>query len=318
MAMTSLPKVSVVGAGQVGATTAHLLALKGLADITLIDIVEGLAKGKALDLSQSAPVEGFRGRVEGTTDFDAMAHSRLVIVTAGMPRRPGMSREELLAANASIVGPIAERIARVAPSAVVIVVTNPLDLMVWLALQRTGFPRTRVMGMAGVLDSARLRAFVAERMGVAPADVEAMVLGSHGDLMVPLRSSITVKGQPLTERLPAAEIDQLLERTKEGGAEIVSLLKQGSAFYAPASGISQMAGAILRDAHAVLPVCCALEGEYGLREVCLGVPAQLGAPGIERIVERSLTAEERAALAASAASVGEGIRSLAALSASAR
>lgn len=307
------PKISVVGAGQVGATVAQLLALKGLGDVTLIDIVEGLAQGKALDLMQSAPIEGFLSRVQGTTDFDAMAGSRLVVITAGLPRKPGMSRDDLLAANANIVGPIAQRIAALAPEAVVIVVTNPLDIMVAFTLRRSGFPRSRVMGMAGVLDSARLRAFVAMRLSVAPTDVQAMVLGSHGDLMVPLRSSLTVSGEPLAKRLRPEEIDQLLQRTKDGGAEIVALLKHGSAFYAPASGVVEMAGAVLRNTHAILPVCAALQGEYGLREVCIGVPAQLGASGIERIVEFPLTPEERAALTASAKQVGEGIASLASL-----
>lgn len=313
----SLPKVSVVGAGQVGATTAHLLALKGLADVTLIDIVEGLAQGKALDMTQAAPVEGFPGRVEGTTDYDAMAGSRLVIMTAGLARKPGMSRDDLLAANANIVGPIAARIAAVAKNAIVIVVTNPLDVMVALALQRSGFPRTRVMGMAGALDSARLRAFLAQRLRVPPTAVQAMVLGSHGDLMVPLKSSITVDGKPVTALLPADELDQILQRTKDGGAEIVKLLKQGSAFYAPASGVVEMAQAILNDTHTVLPVCAALHGEYGLRDVCIGVPAQLGSAGIERVVELSLTPQERGALTASAEQVREMIKSLSGLQAKA-
>ncbi len=313
----SLPKVSVVGAGQVGATTAHLLALKSLANVCLIDIVEGLAQGKALDMAQSAPVEGFHGQVSGTTDYDAMAESRLVVITAGLARKPGMSRDDLLVANANIVGPIAARIAAVAPKAVVIVVTNPLDVMVALALQRSSFPRTQVMGMAGVLDTARLRAFIAQRLQVSPTAVQAMVLGSHGDLMVPLKGSITVNGQPATKRLPVDELDQLLQRTKDGGAEIVKLLKQGSAFYAPASGVVEMAHAILKDTHAVLPACVALQGEYGLRDVCLGVPVQLGAAGIERVVELPLTLEEQNALTASAAQVREMIKSLSGLQAKA-
>ena len=309
----SLPHIAVVGAGQVGATTAHLVALKELANVTLIDIVDGLAQGKALDLLQTAPLEGFRGSVAGTTDYDAMAGSRLVVITAGLARKPGMSRDDLLAANAKIVGPIAERIAAVAPQAVVIVVTNPLDVMVALTLQRSRFPRQRVMGMAGVLDSARLRAFVAQRLGVAPAEVEAMVLGSHGDLMVPITRSITVLGEPVTKRLGAADLEQLFQRTRDGGAEVVTLLKQGSAFYAPASGVVEMASAILQDAHKTLPVCARLEGEYGLREVCIGVPAQLGAKGIERVIELDLSPEERRALTAAAGQVSEGIKSLAAL-----
>ena len=307
----SMPAVTVVGAGQVGATTAHLLALKGLADVTLIDVVEGLAKGKALDMMQSAPIEGFRGSVRGTGDMGAMAGARLVIITAGLARKPGMSRDDLLAANAGIVGPIAEQVAQVAPQAIVIVVTNPLDVMVGLALQRTRFPRQRVMGMAGMLDSARMRLFLAERLAVAPPDVEAMVLGSHGDLMVPLKGSITVQGKPIAGMLPDAELDRIVQRTKEGGAEIVSLLKTGSAFYAPASSAVAMAQAILLDRHAVLPVCAWLEGEYGLRDVCIGVPAQLGASGIERVVERTLTANERAALHNAAKQVADGLKSLA-------
>ena len=304
------PKVSVIGAGQVGATAAHLLALKGLADLVLIDVVEGLAQGKALDMRQAAPIEGFNVQVQGTTDFDALAGSRLVVITAGLARKPGMSRDDLLAANANIVGPIAERIARLAPEAVIIVVTNPLDVMVALALQRSGFPRARVMGMAGVLDSARLRACIAERLQAAPHDVQAMVLGSHGDLMVPLKSSITVKGQPVTSRLPDEELGRILQRTKEGGAEIVSLLKQGSAFYAPASSVVEMAAAILGNTHAVLPVCAWLEGEYGLRDVCIGVPVQLGSAGIERVVEMPLSEEERAALTTSAQQVAQMIKQL--------
>ncbi len=314
----SLPKISVVGAGQVGATTAHLLALKSLGDITLIDVIDGLAQGKALDMTQSAPIEAFRAHVQGTTDFGAMAGSRLVVITAGMARKPGMSRDDLLSANANIVGPVAERIAKVAPEAIVIVVTNPLDVMVALTLQRSGFPRSRVMGMAGVLDSARLRAFLAQRLSVAPNDIQAMVLGSHGDLMVPIKHSMTVKGKPVDGQLPSAELEHILQRTRDGGAEIVALLKQGSAFYAPASGVVEMASAILQDMHAVLPVCAKLDGEYGLRDVCIGVPAQLGAKGIERVIELDLSVEERAALTASARQVGEMTERLAALQGSGR
>ena len=307
-------RVTIIGAGQVGATVAHLVALKNLADVTLIDVVDGLAKGKALDLAQSASIEGFSVSVRGTTDYAAMAGSRIVVVTAGLPRKPGMSREDLLVANANIVGPIAERIAREAPQAVLLIVTNPLDVMVALALQRSGFPRQRVMGMAGVLDSARLRAFVGERLKIPPADVQAMVLGSHGDLMVPLPGLITARGQSVAGRLPSAELQPLLQRTKDGGAEIISLLKQGSAFYAPASSVVQMIRAILSDSKEVLPVCAWLQGEYGLRDVCIGVPAQLGANGIEKIVELPLTSEERSALAAAARQVSDSIKSLSALS----
>jgi len=314
----TLPQVTVVGAGQVGATTAHLLALKGLADVTLVDVVPGLAQGKALDMSESAPIEHLRGSIRGTTEYAAMAGSRIVIITAGLARKPGMSRDDLLAANANIVGPIAERVAQVAPRAIIIVVTNPLDLMVALTLQRSGFPAQRVMGMAGVLDSARLRAFVAERLQVVPADVEAMVLGSHGDLMVPVKRSVTVRGEPVTTWISEGELQQLFQRTRDGGAEIVALLKQGSAFYAPASSVVEMVRAILEDRHTVLPVCAWLNGEYGLRDVCIGVPVQLGAAGIERVVDIALSAEEQAALTASAGQVRQGIASLQALSTSAR
>lgn len=308
-----LPKVSVIGAGQVGATVAHLTALKGLADVTLIDIVDGLAAGKALDMTQSSPVEGFPGRVTGTTDFNALSDSRLIVITAGLARKPGMSRDDLLAANANIVGPIADRIRNLAPKAVVIVVTNPLDVMVSHTLQRTGFSRKQVMGMAGVLDSARLRAFIAMRLNVPAADVQAMILGSHGDLMVAIRSSLTVKGKPLTELLTATEVSQLIDRAKNGGAEIVSLLKTGSAFYAPASGVVEMVSAILRNTHAVLPICAQLAGEYGLRDVCIGVAAQLGSAGIEKISEMALSAEEKAALTAAAAQVKDMAKALATL-----
>ncbi|PIQ83360.1 MAG: malate dehydrogenase [Candidatus Omnitrophica bacterium CG11_big_fil_rev_8_21_14_0_20_63_9] len=307
----SLPRVTVIGAGQVGATTAHLLALKGLADVVLIDVVDGLAQGKALDMMQSAPVEGFVGRLTGTTDWAALADSRVVVVTAGLARKPGMSRDDLLAANANIVGPIAERIAAGSPKAIIVVVTNPLDVMVALALRRSKFPKPRVIGMAGILDSARLRTVIAQRLDTAPSAVQAMILGSHGDMMVALRSSITVNGKPLTGLLPAAEITQLIDRAKNGGAEIVSLLKTGSAFYAPASSAVQMVDAILNDRHVVLPVCAWLEGEYGLRDVCIGVPAQLSAQGIERVVEMPLAAEERSALHAAAEQVKAGIKSLA-------
>ena len=314
----SLPKLTVIGAGQVGATTAHLLALKGLGDVTLIDIVEGLAAGKALDMTQSAPVEAFRGRVTGTTDFGAVADSRLVVITAGLARKPGMSRDDLLAANANIVGPIAERIAAAAPQAIVIVVTNPLDVMVALTLQRTGFPRERVMGMAGVLDSARLRAFLGLRLNVPSSEITAMVLGSHGDLMIPVKESIRVQGQPLGERIPAAELEQIFQRTRDGGAEIVKLLKQGSAFYAPASGVVEMASAILKNTRTTLPVCVRLDGEYGLREVCIGVPAVLGARGVEQVVTMPLTPQDQQALASAAQQVKDMVKGLAALQTGAR
>ena len=303
-----LPKVAIVGAGQVGATVAHLLMLKSLANVVLIDVVEGLAAGKALDLTQAAALEERPVQVTGTTDYAAMTDSRLVVVTAGLARKPGMSREDLLAANAAIVGPIAEHIARYAPQAVVIVVTNPLDVMTALVLKQTRFPRHRVMGMAGVLDSGRLRAFLAARTHAPPAAVQAMVLGSHGDLMVPITGSITVNGKPAATLLPPQEMEQLLLRTRDAGAEIVSLLKQSSAFYAPASGVVQMITAIVHDEHRVLPAAAWLEGEYGLNDVCIGVPVELAAEGIARIVDLALTDGERQALRRAAQQVSDGIR----------
>ncbi len=305
-----LPKVAIVGAGQVGATVAHLVLLKQLANLVLIDVVEGLAAGKALDLMQAAATEGLDVQVTGTTDSAALSGSRLVVVTAGMARKPGMTREELLAANAAIVGPIADSIATFAPEALVIVVTNPLDVMTYLVLQRTGFARHRVMGMAGVLDSGRFKAFAASRLATDPAKVRAMVLGSHGDLMVPLTSSLTVNGTLLSKLLDAQAIQQLVVRTRDAGAEIVSLLKHSSAYYAPASGVVQMLKAILHDAHDILPASVRLEGEYGLKDVCIGVPVELASTGIARIVDTPLTEEERYALSRAAEQVREGIKTL--------
>ncbi len=306
----SLPKITVVGAGNVGATAAHLLALKGLGNITLIDIVDGVPQGKALDIQSSAPVEGFQGRVVGSTNMEDLAGSQLIIVTAGMPRKPGMTRDDLLAANANIIGPIAEKAGKLAPDTIFMNVTNPLDVMVALVQEKSGLPQERVLGMAGVLDSARLRTFIALRLDVDPSSVDAMILGSHGDLMVPIKSSITVAGKPLSELLPDDEINALLDRAKNGGAEIVKLLKTGSAFYAPASGAVQMAEAILKDTKQILPVCAKLNGEYGLNDVCIGVPAQLGAKGVERIIEQEITDQERAELLASADQVRDMVKAL--------
>jgi len=300
--------MTVVGAGQVGATVGHLLMLKGLADVTLIDVVPGLAQGKALDLLQAAAIEHQSARVTGTTDFAAMADSRIVVVTAGMARKPGMSRDDLLNANANIVGPIAEQISRRAPQAIVLVVTNPLDVMTYLVWQRTGFARSRVMGMAGALDAGRLRAFLAERLKVDPAKIQATVLGSHGDLMVSVKSSMTVDGKPLSGFLSDSEINQVIARTRDGGAEIVSLLKTSSAYYAPGSGVVQMIQAIVRDEHRVLPCAAVLDGEYGLKDVCIGVPAELASAGLVRVVEQPLADEERQALHRAAQQVKESIQ----------
>ena len=311
--MSARPLVAVIGAGQVGATTAHALARRNLANVALVDIVDGLAAGKALDLMEAAPLEGWDVAVRGSTEYAAIAGAVLVVITAGLARKPGMSREDLLKQNALIVRPIVEQVVRHAPQAILIVVTNPLDIMAQLAYRVSGFPRQRVLGMAGVLDSARFRCFIAEALGVSPREVQAMVLGGHGDQMVPLPRYTTVAGVPLPALTDAATIDRLTRRTRDGGAEIVALLKQGSAFYAPAASVAEMVAAILLDEHRLLPCACYLQGEYGLTDVVCGVPARLGRGGIEAIIPLPLTDQERAALQASAATVKAGVASLEAL-----
>lgn len=293
-------KVAVIGAGNVGATCAQRILERGLADVALVDVVEGLAQGKALDLAEAAPLEGHDGRISGSMTYEGIAGSSLVVVTAGLARKPGMSRSDLLEANAKILQSIIPQVVAHAPQAILLVVTNPLDIMTYLAWRLSGFPRQRVLGMAGVLDSARLRYFVAEKLKRSVQDVQALVMGGHGDSMVPLSGRTTVSGKPVSELLPAPEVEQLVQRTRDGGAEVVKLLKSGSAFYAPASSVAEMAQAILRDEKKVLPCCVYLKGEYGLKEVFCGVPVRLGARGVEEIVEISLTANETAALAASA------------------
>ena len=296
----SRPKVAVFGAGSVGATTAQRIVEKELADVVLVDIVEGLPQGKALDLAHAAPLEDYDARVCGTSNVTDIAGSDLVVITAGVARKPGMSRDDLLATNARIVGGIADSVAAHAPEAVVICVTNPLDVMTWLTWERTGFPPERVVGMAGVLDSARFRAFIAMELGVSVRDVEALVLGGHGDSMVPLPSHATVGGVPLPALLPRERIAALVERTRNAGAEVVGLLKTGSAFYAPSAAVVAMAQSILRDERRVLPSCVRLDGQYGLEGVFAGVPVVLGEGGVEMIVELELSEEESAALRKSA------------------
>ena len=296
----SRPKVAVFGAGSVGATTAQRIVEKELADVVLVDVVEGLPQGKALDLAHAAPLEGYDARVCGTNNAADIAGSDLVVITAGVARKPGMSRDDLLATNARIVGGIADSVAAHAPEAVVICVTNPLDVMTWLTWERTGFPPERVVGMAGVLDSARFRAFIAMELGVSVRDVEALVLGGHGDSMVPLPSHATVGGVPLPALLPRERIAALVERTRNAGAEIVGLLKTGSAFYAPSAAVVAMAQSILRDERRVLPCCVRLDGQFGLEGVFAGVPVVLGEGGVEMIVELELSEEESAALRKSA------------------
>jgi len=305
-----MPKITVVGAGNVGASAALYASEKELGDVTLIDIVEGVAKGKALDLLEAGPVQGYDSFVEGSGDIKAVAGSDLIIVTAGLARKPGMSRLDLLKANADIIRGVAGAIRDHAPKAFVIMVTNPLDVMTYLMYRITGFPRERVMGMAGVLDSARFRAFLAMEAGVSVEDIQAMVLGGHGDTMVPLLSCSTISGIPITNFIKKERLAEIVQRTRDGGAEIVKLLQTGSAFYAPASSAVQMAESILRDKKRLLPCCAYLNGEYGFKEIYLGVPCVLGAKGIEKIVDVPLSAEEKAALANSAEEVRKGIADL--------
>jgi malate dehydrogenase len=297
-------KVTVVGAGNVGATAAMRVAEKEIADVVLVDILDGVPAGKALDLMEAAPVEHHDSRVAGVTgDYSQAGDSDIVIITAGIARKPGMSRDDLLTTNMKIVGSVVKEIASVAPQAVLIMVSNPLDAMCHVAYDASGFPKTRVIGMAGVLDSARFRAFIAMELGVSVENVHAFVLGGHGDTMVPLPRYSTVAGIPITELLPAARIDSIVQRTRQGGAEIVGLLKTGSAYYAPASSAVQMAEAILKDKKMILPCAAYLEGEYGINDLFIGVPVKLGAQGIEDIIEIKLTTEEDRALKASAAAV---------------
>ncbi len=297
-------KIAVVGAGNVGATAAQRVAEKNLARaVVMIDVVEGVPQGKALDQWQSGPVEGFDARIIGTNGYDEAAGAELFIVTAGIARKPGMSRDDLVKTNAGIVQSVAREIRRVAPASFVIVVSNPLDVMCGVALHETGFPRERVIGMAGVLDTARYRTFLAQALGVSLLDIQAMVLGGHGDTMVPLVSYTTVSGIPVRQLLDQATLDAIVQRTRNGGAEIVAYLKTGSAYYAPSAAAVEMAEAIVLDRKRVLPCAAWLQGEYGLRDVFCGVPCVLGGGGLERIIEVELTAQERADLEKSAEAV---------------
>jgi len=297
-------RVTVVGSGFVGQTTAMRLVQKGLAEVILIDIVEGLPQGLALDIRESSPIEGFEPNVTGTNDYADTAGSDVVVVTAGFPRQPGMSRMDLLGKNAGIVREVVERVTPGSPNAIIIVVTNPLDEMTFLASQVSGFPKERVVGMAGVLDSARLRYFIAEELGVSPLAVEAMTLGSHGESMVPLPRHATVGGKPLAELVDEATLERLYQRTRDAGAEIVALLKKGSAYYAPSAAIARMVEAITRNTEELLPVCAWCTGQYGITDVYVGVPVRLSPSGVAEIVELDLNGEELEALRAAA----EGIR----------
>lgn len=298
-------KVTVVGAGHVGATAAQRLAEKELCDVALIDIIEGVPQGKALDLAEAAPIEKHDAHITGSNGYEASDQSDIVIITAGIPRKPGMSRDDLLSTNAGIMKNVTQQVVERSPDAVIIVVSNPLDAMCHVAYETSGFPKNRVMGMAGVLDSARFRTFISMELDVSVENTTAFVLGGHGDTMVPLPRYSTVAGIPITELLPKERIDALVNRTATGGAEIVGLLKTGSAYYAPASAAVEMAESILKDKKKILPCAAYLEGEYGINDLFVGVPVKLGANGIEEIIEITLTKEENAALEKSADAVRE-------------
>jgi malate dehydrogenase len=307
-------KVTVVGSGFVGATTAMRVAQKGLADeVLMIDIVEDLPQGLALDMNQSSPIEGFEPVVRGTNDYTDTAASDVVVITAGLPRQPGMSRMDLLEKNAGIVRDVTRQIADGSPEAIMVMVTNPLDEMTFLAAEVSGFPKQRVLGMAGTLDSARLRYFIAEELGVSPSAVEAMTLGSHGESMVPLPRHATVEGKPLTELVDEPTLERLYQRTRDAGAEIVGYLKKGSAYYGPSAAIAQMVNAIVGDTNEILPVCAWTTGEYGISDVYVGVPARLGREGVREIVELELNEDELAALRTAAEGIREKCRDLAKL-----
>ena len=299
-------KITVVGAGNVGATAAQRVAEKELArTVVMVDVAEGIPQGKALDQWQSAPIEGFDSRIVGTNGYEETKDSDLVIITAGIARKPGMSRDDLLNTNAGIVKSVAEQIAKSSPKAIIIVVSNPLDVMCYVAMRASGFPRERVIGMAGVLDTARYRAFLAEGLDMSVRDIQAMVLGGHGDTMVPLISYTSVSGIPITQLMDKAKLDAIVDRTRNGGAEIVKHLKTGSAYYAPSAGAVQMAEAIVGNQRRILPCAAWLQGEYGMKDLFLGVPCLLGRKGLEKVIEVELTTDEKAALQKSAEAVRE-------------
>ena len=299
-------KITVVGAGNVGATTAQRLAEKSLArTVVMVDVAEGIPQGKGLDQWESAPIEGFDTRVIGSNGYDESAGSDIVVITAGIARKPGMSRDDLLNTNAGIVKSVCEQVRRTSPNAIIIMVSNPLDVMSWVAKEVTGFPRERVLGMAGVLDTARYRSFLAEALDVSVEDIQAMVLGGHGDTMVPLISYTTVSGIPITQLLDRKTLDAIVDRARNGGAEIVKYLKTGSAYYAPSSAAVQMCEAIVLDKRRILPCAAWLDGEYGMKGLFLGVPCKIGRNGLEKIIEVELTSAERVALGKSADAVRE-------------
>ncbi|MBM3236792.1 malate dehydrogenase [Candidatus Poribacteria bacterium] len=302
-----MKKISIIGAGSVGATAAFIIANKELSDVVMVDIIPDMPQGKGLDMAEASPVQRYDSKITGTNDYADIVDSDVVIVTSGLPRKPGMSREDLLQKNAEIVGSVTEQIVKYAPNSIIIVVTNPLDIMTYHAWKVSGFPPNRVMGQAGILDSARFRYFIAEALNVSIEDISAMVLGGHGDTMVPLPRYTTVAGIPITELMSEETISQLSERTRNGGGEIVNLLKTGSAFYAPGAAVAQMAEAIIKDKKRILPCSAYLTGQYGINDIYIGVPVKLSADGVEEIIELRLTDSELAALQKSANIYREGI-----------
>jgi malate dehydrogenase len=304
------PKVSIIGAGMTGSTAAHWIADKEIADVVLVDIVEGMPQGKALDLQESMPVIGKDVTITGSNSYDETAGSDIIVITAGLPRKPGMSRDDLLATNAKIVGEATEKTIALSPDAIYIILTNPLDAMCHVTMKTGNLPRERVIGQAGILDSARMRAFVAMELDVSVENINCYVLGGHGDTMVPLTRHSNVAGIPLDKAIPADRLAAIVERTRKGGGEIVALLKTGSAYYAPAAAVAQMVEAILKDKHLIVPSSVQLDGEYGLKGIFFGVPAQLGRKGLEKVYEYDLNDEEMAAIKASAQHVEENIKLL--------
>jgi malate dehydrogenase len=307
------PKITIIGAGFVGSTAAHWIAAKELGDIVLVDIVEGIPQGKGLDLLESSPIEGFDLHVTGTNDYADTANSDVIVVTSGAPRKPGMTREDLIKVNANITRDCIEKASKHSPNAVIIMVNNPLDTMAYLAKQVSGFPKNRVIGQAGVLDSARYRTFIAMEAGVSVEDVQAMLMGGHGDEMVPLPRFTTIGGIPVTEFISKARLDAIVDRARKGGGEIVNLLKTGSAYYAPSAATVQMVEAVLRDKKRVIPVAAYLEGEYGLNDMYFGVPVVLGAGGVQKVIELPLNDDEKALVKKSADAVKSSIEALKAM-----
>lgn len=296
-------KITVIGGGNVGATVAQLLVQKELADVVLVDVLQGIPQGKALDLNEAAPIGGYDAQVTGSSDYEKTANSDLVVITAGLPRRPGMSRDDLLLTNAKIVVDATKKSTALSPNSILVIVSNPMDAMCHVALEASGFPVNRVIGMAGVLDSARLRTFIADELEVSVENTHAFVLGAHGDAMVPLPRYSTVAGIPITELLPEERIAAMVERTRNGGTEVVSLLKSGGAYYAPGAAVAEMVEAILKDKKKIMPCAAYLRGEYGIEDLFMGVPVKLGAGGVEEIIEIKLTTEEEAAFRRSAEAV---------------